>query len=183
MKIEREEKPMIRIFDSDISFEALLAQEDIDDETMLRAQNANILLLPDSDIREGIRAFQGQTVGFYKYALSKEEYGKVELFEKSGQEKILSLHNHDIFLPTMFVFSFVLPVVLNLASNYLYDLYRQPRDQGNLNVKLKIIVENQEKGISKQLVYQGPVEGFKNALECIDVDKIFEDNADAENLS
>ena len=107
MTIKREEKPMIKIVDSDISFEALLAQEDIDDETMLRAQNANILLLPDSDIREGIRAFQGQTLGFYKYALSQEEYGKVELFEKSGQEKVLSLHDHNIFLPTMFVSSVV----------------------------------------------------------------------------
>lgn len=173
---------MIKICDSEISFEALLAQEDIDDETMLRAQNADILLLPDSDIREGVRAFQGQTVGFYKYALSQEEYGKVELFEKSGQERILLLHNHDIFLPTMFVFSFVLPVVLNLVSNYLYDSYRQARDQSNLNVNFRIIVENQKIGISKQLIYQGPVEGFKNALECIDVDKIFEDNADAENF-
>lgn len=170
---------MIKIVDSDISFEALLVQENIDDETRLRAQNANILLLPDSDIRDGIRAFQGQTLGFYKYALSNQEYSKVELFEKRGQERVLSLHDHNIFLPTVFVSLVALPVVLNLISNYLYDFYCQSRDQGNLNVNFKIIAENKDKGISKQLVYQGPVQGLKNILQDIDADKIFEDNADA----
>jgi len=177
--IKREEKPLIKISDSDISFEALLAQEDIDDETMLRARNANVLLLPDSNIREGIRAFQGQTLDFFKYALSKEEYGKVELFENSGRERVLSLHDHNIFLPTIFVSWVVFPVVINLVSNYLYDLYRKSQDQCNSNANFKIIIENQEKGISKQLVYQGPVQGLKNTLEGIDVDRIFEDDVDA----
>lgn len=179
MIIKREENPIIKISDSDISFEALFVQENIDDETMLRARNANILFLPDSNIREGIRAFQGQTLSFYKYALSKEEYGKVELFENSGQERVLSLHDHNIFLPTMLASSVVLPVVLNLVTNYLYDLCSKSRDQGNLNVNFKIIIENQEKGISKQLVYQGPVQGLKNTLKGIDVDKLFEDHVDA----
>ena len=66
-----------------------------------------------------------------------------------------------------------------MVSNYLYDIYRQSRNQGNLNANFKIIIENQEKGISKQLVYQGPIQGLELTLEGIDIDKIFEGHADA----
>lgn len=168
---------MLEILDSKNTLEKYMHMDVFSEETKVRVKDADIILLPDLDIKEGVdRAFQPDIVSFYKYTVANNESGiKIELFENKGEEKILALHSFDIWIPTVAILNVILlPIVLNLVSSYVYDRMKgRPKDEPTVHFRL--IVENQETGKSKQLFYKGPMEGFKEGFEKIDVNKIWED--------
>lgn len=168
---------MLEIHDDSLTIKKYFEMEVFSDETKKRVENADILLLPDFGIKDGVdRAFQPDTVNFYKYIQTKKDSDiSVELFENRGEEKILALHSFDIWIPTIAIAKEVLfPMVINLVSSYVYD-----KMKGRINeepvVHFQLVVENKKAGKSKKLFYKGPIEGFNEKFEKIDINKMWED--------
>jgi hypothetical protein len=168
---------MLEIHESTKTLDTYMQMEVFTDETKDRVKEADIILLPDFGIKEGVdRAFQPDTVAFYKFSVANNDTDlKIELFENKGEEKILALHSFDIWIPTVYIGSqILLPIVVNLVSTYVYDRMKgRPNDEPTVHFNL--LVENKEKGISKHLFYKGSIDGFKETFEKINVNKLWED--------
>ncbi|MEK5478156.1 hypothetical protein NYE70_14715 [Paenibacillus sp. FSL R5-0407] len=169
---------MFEIHDSTQTVDTFMKMAVFSDETKERVKDADIVLLPDFNIKEGVdRAFQPDTVTFFKYSKAKKESQevKIELFENKGEEKFLALHSFDIWIPTIVIIKEGLfGFVINLVSSYVYDKMKgRPKDEPTVHFQL--IVENKKAGKSKKLMYNGPMEGFRDSFEKIDVSKLWED--------
>lgn len=64
----------------------------------------------------------------------------------------------EYILPIMYIFQIkiLLPIVINLISNYLYDLFK---GRENNNVSFRLVIK--EKSKSKMIKYEGPISGMK----------------------
>lgn len=167
---------MLEINDSNVTFDSLIKNDSFNDDTKARAKEADILILPDFNIREGVdRAFQSDTVSFYKYSRVYTDDYKIELYENKGEEKVLSLHSFDIWIPTVFIASSILlPLFINLISSYVYDKLKG-RESDEATVHFKLIVEDKDKKKSKTIYYKGPHSTFKDKFDKIDINRLWED--------
>ncbi len=164
----------INVIDSELN--NLLDMECFTNDTKEIVQKADVVFLPDFNLREGVeRAFQPDTINFYKYVKQKNNDYKIELFENKEDLKILSLHSFDIWLPTIWIASAILlPFVINLVSSYVYDKLNG-REKEEVTVQLRVVIENQNKGKSASIFYKGPGKELKETFEKIDVNKFWED--------
>jgi hypothetical protein len=167
---------MVEINDSSISYQVLMDKDEFSVDTKARAEAADILILPDFNVRQGVdRAFQPDTINFFKYSRGTVKDYKIELFENKGEEKVLDLHSFDIWLPTIFIASsVVLPFIINLTSAYVYDRLKG-RESDEATVHFQLIIEDKNKKKSKSLYYKGPHSGFKESFEKIDINRLWED--------
>lgn len=168
---------MLEIHEATNQLDTYMEMDVFNNDTKERVKNADIVLLPNLGIRDGVeRAFQPDTVAFYKYSVANKDSDiKIELFENKGEEKVLALHSFDIWIPMMYVAgSVMLPIAINLVSSYVYDRMKgRPKDEPTVHFNL--LYEDKEKGVSKHLSYKGSIEGFKENFEKVDVNKIWED--------
>lgn len=167
---------MLEVHKSNMKLETYMNMDVFNDETKERAKRADILLLPNLEMRGEDRVFQPNTVDFYKYSVVNQNNDyKIELFENKGEEKILALHSFDIWMPIIAIGTeFLLPIVTGLVTNYVGDRMKgRPNDEPTVHFEL--LVENKEKGTSKHISYKGSVEGFKESFEKIDVNKFWEE--------
>lgn len=168
---------MFEIQDEQLAINKYFEMEVFSIETKERIKTADIILLPEFNIIEGVnRVFQPDTINFYKYIQSNKNLDiSIELFENKGEENILILHSIDIWIPTIAIINDVLyPTVINLVSNYVYD-----KIKGYLNKKavvhFQLIIQNDKTGKSKKLSYKGPIEGFTEQFNKIDINKMWEE--------
>ncbi|WP_195257671.1 hypothetical protein [Bacillus paralicheniformis] len=168
---------MFKIHETTNTLKSYLEMDVFNEDTKKRVKGADIVLLPNFGIKEGVdRTFQPDTVAFYKYSIATiGNEAKIELFENKGEEKILALHSFDIWIPLMSIgSSILLPFTINLVSSYVYEKMKgRPNDEPTVHFNL--MVENKEKGKSKHLSYKGSVDGFKESFKKLDVNKLWED--------
>jgi hypothetical protein len=167
---------MIEINTVDSEFNKLLDMECFTNDTKETVQKADIAFLPDFNLRKGIeRAFQPDTINFYKYVKQKSNDYRVEIFENKEDVRILSLHSFDIWLPTMWIANIILlPIAINLVSSYVYDKLKG-RNKDEATVQLRIVIEDKSKGKSASIFYKGPGKELKENFEKIDASKLWED--------
>jgi hypothetical protein len=168
---------MLEIHDSNRTFQTYMELDVFTEETKNRVKGAQVILLPDFNVKEGVeRAFQPDTINFYKYTLAKKDSEiKLELFENKGEEKFLVLHSYDVWIPTIAILnSVLLPLVVNLVSSYVYDRMRS-RPKEEPTVHFQLIVSDEDSGRSKQLYYKGPAKDFNSSFEKIDVNSLWRD--------
>lgn len=167
---------MLEVNNSNVTFDSLILNDSFNDETKSRAKDADLLILPDFHVREGVdRAFQPDTVNFYKYSRAYTDDYKIDLYENKGEEKFLALHSFDIWIPTIFIAtSVLLPFVINLTSSYVYDKLKG-RESDEATVHFHLIIEDKYKKKSKSLYYKGSHSTFKDKFDKIDVNRLWED--------
>ncbi|MCM3743880.1 hypothetical protein M3193_06965 [Sporosarcina luteola] len=168
---------MLEIHDTSSALNTFLEMDVFNNDTKKRVIEADIVLLPNFEVAGGVdRAFQPDTVSFYKYSIAnKGNELKFELLENKGEEKTLALHSFDIWIPFIYIGSTVLlPLTINLVSSFVYDKMKgRPNDEPTVHFDL--LVEDKEKGKSKHLSYKGSAKDFKKSFEKIDVNKLWED--------
>lgn len=168
---------MFEVYRTDSSeFSKYMSMDCFNDKTKESASQADIILLPDMNIKEGIdRAFQPDTLSFYKYAKQKSEDHKFVLFENDGEVRTLALHSFDIWLPTIWIGSAILlPFVINLVSSYVFEQLKG-REKEEVTVQLKVEIEDRNLGKSASIFYKGSEKGLKDSFEKIDINKLWED--------
>lgn len=169
----------IKITGTDVTIDKLLSIEDFNEETKEKIQKTDILLLPVLEFRnKKERAFYPETNNFLKFLKKQDDLKNISinLCENQGQEKILSLHHDEIWLPILLISyellkNIGLPIITSLISNYLFYMYKK-EDESTVHVQI-IVTKNKGK-ISKKIDYNGPPSGL-NQFKKIDINKIFDE--------
>lgn len=140
----------------------------IPSEYLDEIKKANLLIVPNENFRKkGDVLFPETTREFFEYIQdhpNDEIVADIAISDDNFQR--IELHSAVIEVATIIVNVVVLPVAINMISNYLYDLikkyHRKPEDT---SARLKIISEETKTKKTKIISYEGPVSEVKETLE------------------
>ena len=158
----------VQIIDSDLTFEKIYEKKYIPSEYLDEIKKANLLIVPNENFRKkGDVLFPETTREFFEYIQdhpNDEIVADIAISDDNFQR--IELHSAVIEVATIIVNVVVLPVAINMISNYLYDLikkyHRKPEDT---SARLKIISEETKTKKTKIISYEGPVSEVKDTLE------------------
>ena len=158
----------VQIIDSDLPFEKIYEKKYIPSEYLDEIKKANLLIVPNENFRKkGDVLFPETTREFFEYIQdhpNDEIVADIAISDDNFQR--IELHSAVIEVATIIVNVVVLPVAINMISNYLYDLikkyHRKPEDT---SARLKIISEETKTKKTKIISYEGPVSEVKETLE------------------
>ena len=158
----------VQIIDSDLTFEKIYEKKYIPSEYLDEIKKANLLIVPNENFRKkGDVLFPETTREFFEYIQdhpNDEIVADIAISDDNFQR--IELHSAIIEVATIIVNVVVLPVAINMISNYLYDLikkyHRKPEDT---SARLKIISEETKTKKTKIISYEGPVSEVKETLE------------------
>ena len=164
----------VQIIDSDLTFEKIYEKKYIPSEYLDEIKKANLLIVPNENFRKkGDVLFPETTREFFEYIQdhpNDEIVADIAISDDNFQR--IELHSAVIEVATIIVNVVVLPVAINMISNYLYDLikkyHRKPEDT---SARLKIISEETKTKKTKIISYEGPVSEVKETLEIFSEDK------------
>ena len=158
----------VQIIDSDLTFEKIYEKKYIPSEYLDEIKKANLLIVPNENFRKkGDVLFPETTREFFEYIQdhpNDEIVADIAISDDNFQR--IELHSAVIEVATIIVNVVVLPVAINMISNYLYDLikkyHRKPEDT---SARLKIISEETKTKKTKIISYEWPVSEVKETLE------------------
>lgn len=159
----------VQIIDSDLTFEKIYEKKYIPSEYLDEIKKANLLIVPNENFRKkgDVLFFPETTREFFEYIQdhpNDEIVADIAISDDNFQR--IELHSAVIEVATIIVNVVVLPVAINMISNYLYDLikkyHRKPEDT---SARLKIISEETKTKKTKIISYEGPVSEVKETLE------------------
>jgi len=157
----------LTIESSEITKEKLLEIQDFNDKTKENIEKSDILIVPKFQFRENKdRVFYAITSNFYKIAQEEIKDNTITLCENEGEEKTLTLHHGEVWIPILLISidpikDVLLPSLISLAINYISSKFNRETKKDTLKVHLQIIVEDKKTKKSKALKYDGPVSGLK----------------------
>ena len=158
----------INVADSEITFEKIYEKDYIPQEYINDIKNANFLLIPnDSCYEDGGFLFPETTRDFFNYVREQKDekiIADIAISDKDFQS--LELHSAIIEVAKVIVEWAVFPIATSLIASFLYDLVKKHhRNPEETSVKVQIITEETKTKKSKQIIYEGPVSGIKDALD------------------
>ena len=100
---------------------------------------ANVLIIPDGKSSKNNNIFPVTTTELYRY-LQKKSPSQVKLDIATKDEDYVELAQHSdlLNLPTIIVSGVILPIIIGLITNYIYDELKSD----DVIVKRKIIIIN-----------------------------------------
>ncbi len=167
MKHEISEKT-VTVKDCSETFETIYEKEYFPKELADEIKQANVLLIPDHvkwEDKEGY-VFPECTQEFLEYVKDNGSDTLIPDIAINDEDfKKMELHSAAIAIATFVTTSIVLPVMINLVSNYLYDKAKKMhRDKKDVSARVSIITTEDGKK-SKMISYDGPVSGIEEALK------------------
>lgn len=159
---------ILKISDTDITFEQIYGKDYVPAEYLDEIKKANLLIIPNESFRdEGDVLFPETTREFFDFireSSGDEIVADIAISDEDFQR--IELHSAVIEVATIIVQWVVLPVATSMIATFLCDLvkkyHRKPEDTA---AKVKIITEETKAKRSKQITYEGPVSGIKDALD------------------
>lgn len=158
----------ISVSDSDITFDKIYEKDYIPQEYIDEIKNANFLLIPNDDrYEDGCLLFPETTREFFDFVREQEDEGIIADIAISDEDfQSIELHSAVIEVAKVIVQWWILPVATSMIASFLYDLVKKyHRKPEETSTKVQIITEETETKKSKQLIYEGPVSGIKDALD------------------
>lgn len=157
---EIKNRNQVIISESVINIEYLKTKDFFPKEYSTEINNCEILLIPYEGFKDRSDLFFPElTREFLKFA--KDQGLNAEICISNDNFQILELHSNAINIPKFIVASIVLPVAINLISNFLQSEINKKRE--NLSTKIEIVIEKDN--VSKSLVYEGSAKEFKTYVQ------------------
>lgn len=156
----------VTITDDLLTFKDLYNKDYFPSEHIDSIKKANILLIPYERFRDvDYPIFPEETSVFFEYLNSnlKETDIVADICMDDEHYRELELHADAVNIPIIITTMVALPIVLNITSAFLYDKYKQRREE--ISASVNIIVEC--KGDSKKIEYKGSAKDFKDCMESI----------------
>ena len=139
-------------------------EKEVSDQLKEKMNNNDMIVLPYK-YGDGEYYYAQETINFLKYSRQTNQKLTIDILP-DGDIKVRSLHSSDIWMPFLWIgSSIVLPLLVNLVSNYIWDKIRG-REQENSNIHVTIMVQQGQN--SKELQYNGDVKNFIETFEKID---------------
>jgi hypothetical protein len=154
------------IKESELSFGAVLKDENLSQVRISELQNSQMLFLPIRKYRkeEGY-FFHSAMRDFYLICKNESPNNHFDFCTEKNNYKELSLNGSELFLGTLLIKDVVLPIFINLISNYIHEKLRNSDDKINVN----IIIEDKETEKNHEIAFRGTKIDFErkviNALQ------------------
>ena len=161
----------LTVRESGITFDEVHAKPYISDDIKADVMNANALLLPNENFREGFDLlFPEYTTDFFAYLKSNQSDGlNVDIAISDDEFKPIEMHSEMLNLPILLVEWVFFPLLVNVISNYLYDYITKRKNAKNEHkVIVKIIVEETKTKKTKTIEYEGDADKFSDAMKSLD---------------
>lgn len=172
---------MITIQKSNITFESIYKEEYIPKDDDFK--KANCLILPYKNFRSGVDYCFGEYTSEILQYLKENSKGDVLVDVAATDENYreIELHSFRLQIGIFITTSILLPVVINLVSNYVYDkIKRLHRKEGEVAVHVEYISVLPD-GSSKLLNYEGPADKLGEITR--NIKQLMETNAPLPNSS
>jgi hypothetical protein len=159
---ESHEKNKLIIKDTDLNFESVYSKPYFPKEHEEEIKKANLLLIPIESFRNFNKpVFPEETNKFYDYLREHNKDGlNTEIVIADEDYLELELHSELINLPYLILDKALLPIVIGLITNYIYEkkftLGRKP--------KMKVTMSVVEGKKSKSISYEGDPENFERTI-------------------
>lgn len=158
---------MLKISDSDISFEAVYNSDYIPNTEEIK--NSNLLILPYHNFREGVEycfsEYASEVLQYIKENGSKDVTADIAISDDKYQA--IEMHSVLLALGIFLTTSVVLPITVNILSSYIYDKVKaMHKSQEEVNVRLKLISQSKN-GKSKSIEYDGPASKFSDVIDAV----------------
>lgn len=164
MEHERAGK-LLEIDNSSISFNSELADTNIPTEVLNEIKQSNLLIIPYKQFRNKKgNFFPETTLEFIDYLRENSpESVTPDIMASDEDFNKLELHSALITVASFIVTAVVLPVAVNLVSDFLHDLCKKhSRKPDEISAEVNIYVDMENK--STRITYKGPVAGIRDAL-------------------
>ncbi|MDO0823321.1 hypothetical protein [Desulfosporosinus nitroreducens] len=120
------------------------------DELAKEIRNADIVLIPYNNFREiNGPIFSEETVRFYAYLTDNLGGRTVEICVEEEDYKEIALHDETFNLGIMFLNGMLLPVLVNIISEYIKSL------RGEKRANVKVTVVQREENSYREFKYEG----------------------------
>ncbi|VVB94746.1 Uncharacterised protein [uncultured archaeon] len=148
---------------SNIDFDSAIDTCSSDPEFKKKLLMANVLIIPDGKSSKNNNIFPVTTTELYRY-LQKKSPSQVKLDIATKDEDYVELAQHSdlLNLPTIIVSGVILPIIIGLITNYIYDELKSD----DVIVKSKIIIIN-ESGDNILIEYNGPANEYESTISKI----------------
>lgn len=150
---------------SNITFESVIDNCSADPEFKKQLSLANVLIIPYEKNSKNNNIFPVGTTEMYRYLQQKSpSQVKLDIATKDEDYVELAQHSDLVNLPAIIVTVVILPIIIGLITNYIYDRLKPD----NNIIKCEIIITD-EVGNSKRIKYNGPAKEYEETMS-----KIFE---------
>ena len=153
------------ISQSEENFETWISRKSLSDGLREQLRKADILAVPiEGRGNLNIPVFPERTedlLNFLRRELPKDLV--IDICIEEDDYKELALYADLVILASFVVTSIALPFLVNLVSNYIYQKISKPKSR-NMKISITLVSEN---GESKNLSYEGPLDGFRSIVETL----------------
>lgn len=166
MLIHETNSCVFNIIESDLSFETIYKKKYFPNEIQ-EVKRANVLLIPNENLRDNLGiTFPETTLEFFEYLKDNSDANFVPDIAVTDEDfKKFNLHSDLVYIASVVCTVFVLPILINLVSSFLYELANKLlKKEDELSADINIYVQDEKKGKSLNFHYKGPVKGIKKVL-------------------
>lgn len=148
---------------SNIEFESVIDKYSSDLKLKKKLLMANVLIIPKEKDSKNNNIFPVGTTELYRYLQQKSSNPVIlDIATKDEDYVELAQHSDLVNLPTIIVTGAILPIIIGLITNYIYDKLKYD----NSTVISEIIIIN-ERGDNKLIKYNGPANEYENTISKI----------------
>lgn len=169
----------IEIINSDLTFSSIVNQDYYPKDLIEDLSNANALIIPNLYNRgeEKVYTFPETTSELFDYIKDNSDDAViVDIVSDENNYNKLELHSSVIEIASMLVDKALLPIVLSIIANFVYEkikAYHKKNDE--VSAEFQITVTDRDK--SKTISYKGPASDIKESI-MMATEKIFENDED-----
>ena len=162
---ETSKKNEYSVVNSEDNFISVYEKNYVPEEFLKDIMLANVLILPYEGFRDRDQPFfPEETREIYEFIKNKStEEITADICISDDSFKTLHLHSDIVNVPLIITTSLVLPVLVNIISDYLKMKKKEFRN--DLNAKVEMIVDDGIK--SKKISYEGNIEHFDECMKTI----------------
>ena len=154
---------MVEIEDANISRSQLQEKRWVDDALKESLEKANVVIMPWENFRElDVPVFPDGTADFFQdihNSATPELLPEIAVIDEQYSE--VALHADLVITPTIFVTSFIAPVVTKFVADWLARLLLERAKHSD--VKFQMYVEDAN-GKTRRISYEGPVNSFESLV-------------------
>jgi hypothetical protein len=146
------------IVSSDITFSSVIREMNLSEERINELTNSEILALPTKGYRgrEG-NSFLGGVREFYMYCQEKGLGQDIDFCIEKSQYLEIDLNSTELFLGTFIISTIIVPIFVNLISDFIKNKLTQDDDKITIN----IIINNNIKNNSTAINFSGTKKDFE----------------------
>jgi hypothetical protein len=146
---------------SNITFSSVMGEMGLSEERIEELKNIEILALPSKNYcSENGKSFYGATREFYMYCQEKEPGQTIDFCTEKAQYLEIDLNSVELFLGTFLISSIIVPVFVNLISEFIKNKLTHNDDKITIN----IIINDNRQNNSIAINFRGTKEDFDHKV-------------------